>query len=328
MKLKNIYFLGFAILLLGSCGNDDDAIGEIVPPKLVSEVVVENDEAILSFLKTHFYNYEEFENPPADFDFKIKFDTIAGDNAGMKSIFETENLNGVEFGMETISVSSSEFTRTDDEVIDHTLYYLIARQGILEGKPTIGDNVIIRYEGSLLDGTGFDASSNQPVSFNLSGVVRGFGNGMEYFQTGNGPIENGDGTVSYEGYGIGVIFMPSGLGYLDGPPSTAIPAYAPLVFKIDAFAYEKDTDLDGDGIPSIQEDLNGDGNLNNDNTDSETEPFQVFAANYNDPDDDNDGILTSEEILIDGVIQKDENGIVIFPDTDGDGIVDHLDDDQ
>ena len=50
-------------------------------------------------------------------------------------------------------------------------------------------------------------------------------------------------------------------------------------------------------------------------------------ANFNDTDDDNDGILTIDEIKIDGVIKKDANGIIIFPDTDGDGIPDHLDND-
>ena len=150
---------------------------------MLSEVAVEDDAEIVAFLSTHFYNYEEFASPAADFDYKIRFDTIAGANSDKDPIIGRPELN-----IETISVASSSFGRNDEEVINHKLYVLIVRQGIEEGKPTIGDNAILRYEGSLLDETLFDASSNQPVSFNLSGVVQGFGNGMEYFQTGMGPL--------------------------------------------------------------------------------------------------------------------------------------------
>ncbi len=317
MNWKNSYILGLALLLIVAYRDDDEEIGEVVPPRLVSEVALEDDEEILSFLSTHFYNYEEFASPPADFDYKIRFDTIAGDNGNKDPI-----INRPELIVETISVESTRFGRSDGEVIDHKLYVLVAKQGVVEDNPTIGDNVILSYEGSFLDETLFDAVA-QPINNNLSGFVRGFGNGMEYFRPGTGPTDNGDGTVSYEDFGVGAIFMPSGLGYFDGPPQgSSIPIYASLVFKVEAFAFEKDTDFDGDGIPSILEDLDGDGNLNNDNTDSEAEPFGVFLANHNDIDDDNDGILTIDEIQLD-----DDGNFVGFLDTDGDGISDHLDND-
>lgn len=324
MNLKYAFLLIAGFLIISSCKKDDDPIGEVVPPRLLSEVVVEDDAEIIEFLQTHFYNEEDFETPPEGFDYKIRFDTIAGASSEKPSIFDSKNLI-----TETFTVQSSDFGRDDDEVMTVKLYTLVVRQGIKEGKPTIGDNVVIRYEGSLLDGTLFDAASNQPTVFNLSGVVRGFGNGMKNFQTGEGPIEVGDGTVTYEGYGIGAIFIPSALGYFDDSQNrlSSAPKYSPLIFKIDAFAYEPDFDFDGDGIPSIQEDLNGNGNLNDDNTDSELEGFTTFLPNYNDTDDDNDGIPTSEEIKIDGVIVKDDEGIVQFPDTDKDGIPDHLDND-
>ena len=66
---------------LFSCASDDDLDPILVPPRSLTEVESENDEEIRDFLQTHFYNYEEFENPPMDFDFKIVFDTIAGDNS-------------------------------------------------------------------------------------------------------------------------------------------------------------------------------------------------------------------------------------------------------
>ncbi|WP_036153262.1 FKBP-type peptidyl-prolyl cis-trans isomerase [Maribacter forsetii] len=318
MKLRNAYLLIAGLIILGSCRNDDDAIGEVVPPRLLSEVTIEDDAEIIEFLKTHFYNDDEFETPPEGFDFKIKFDTIAGDNSSRQSLFDSPNLI-----TQTITVDSENLGRPDDdEVVDQTLYTLVVRQGVAEGKPTIGDFCILRYEGLLLDGTLFDASVNQPIRFNLSSVVQGFGNGMKNFQTGNGPIENGDGTVSYEGYGIGAIFMPAALAYFDSSPNTVVPTYSPLIFKVDAFTYEPDSDFDGDGIPSILEDINGNGNLTDDNTDEDLEGFTVFLANFNDTDDDGDGILTIDEIELDA-----DGNFVGFLDTDGDGTPDHLDND-
>ncbi len=317
MKLKYAYVLLLATLIITSCGDDDGPQLEVVPPRLLSEVAPEDDAAIVEFLKTHFYNAEEFDAPPEGFDFKIRFDTIAGENSTKQSIFDSPFLI-----TESILVESPNQEGDQGEEIAHKLYVLVARQGSVEGMPTIGDFSILRYEGSLLNGNLFDASSNQPVRFNLSAVVRGFGNGMEYFRTGEGPNENPDGTVEYEGYGIGAIFIPSGLGYFDRPPNPIIPAYAPLIFKVDAFDYEPNTDFDGDGIPSILEDVNGNGNLNDDNTDAESEPLSVFLPNFNDTDDDNDGIPTREEIDLDA-----DGNFVGFRDTDGDGVPDHLDND-
>lgn len=69
-------------------------------------------------------------------------------------------------------------------------------------------------------------------------------------------------------------------------------------------------DADGDGVPDVYEDFNGDGDRENDDTDGDGTP------NYLDNDDDGDGILTQFEA-------KDENGNPT--DTDGDGDVDYLD---
>ena len=64
---------------------------------------------------------------------------------------------------------------------------------------------------------------------------------------------------------------------------------------------------DSDGIPDIGEDVNGNGNLNDDDTDMDGLP------NYRDADDDGDGIPTAIET---------------FFDMDGDGIQNHLDPDS
>ncbi|MEM9680021.1 MAG: DUF6252 family protein [Bacteroidota bacterium] len=72
-------------------------------------------------------------------------------------------------------------------------------------------------------------------------------------------------------------------------------------------------DDDNDGVPTVFEDFNGDGDLDNDDIDGDGIP------NYLDDDDDGDGVLTANETV-------DDNGNPI--DTDGDGDVDYLDNDD
>lgn len=315
MKINRVLFFLTIIVIFESCKKDDGPEVEIVPPRLLSEVAAENDAEIREYLETHFYNYEEFASPPADFDFKIQIDTIAGENAGKTPLID-------QMAFETISVSSEDFARDDGEVVEHTLYYIVAREGIGES-PTFADNTVLRYEGSFFNGILFDTSSNIPTLQYLPRTLRGYRRAITNFKTGNGPIENGDGTVSYTDYGIGIMFIPSGLAYFDDPFNQApsIPDYSPLIFKVDILSYVPDTDFDGDGIPSILEDLNGNGDLDDDNTDEDTE-FQFRFPNHVDPDDDGDGIPTREEIIINA------DGTLTFPDTDGDGIPDYLDSDS
>ncbi len=328
MSVKKFLLLLTLTGILSSCNNDDGGLDPtVVPPETLSEAALDDHAEIEAFLKTHFYNYEEFANPPAEFDFKIRIDTISGDNSGKTPLFD-------QMESETIVVEDSD----TEERVDHTLYTLVVRQGSVEGNPTIGDNAFVRFEGSLLDGANFDAST-VPTVFNLAQVVRGFGNGVTKLRGGLGPMENGDGTVSYEGFGIGLVIMPSGLGYFGSPPQgSIIQQFTPLIFKVDLLSFEVDTDLDGDGIPSILEDLDGDGNLNNDNTDQDSEG--AFFPNYVDPDDDGDGTLTIDEDLepdTDLEVDRDGDGDKtndigdgnpLNDDTDGDGIPNYLDTDD
>ncbi len=73
-------------------------------------------------------------------------------------------------------------------------------------------------------------------------------------------------------------------------------------------------DSDGDGIPDLDEDINGDGDPTNDDSDGDGIP------DYLDEDDDGDGILTKDEDL-------DGDGDPTNDDCDGDGIPNYLDTD-
>lgn len=74
-------------------------------------------------------------------------------------------------------------------------------------------------------------------------------------------------------------------------------------------------DSDDDGVPDAGEDLNGDGDFTNDDTDNNGTP------NYLDPDDDGDGTPTEEEDRNGNLDPEDD-------DSDGDSIPDYLDSDD
>ena len=305
--------------LLAACGDDDGLDVEVVPPRDLAEVAAEDDAIIRDYLQTHFYNYEEFETPPEGFDYKIVLDTIAGENAGKTPLID--QVTAIQ-----INVTSGEFGLEDQPDQLHTMYYLIAREGA-DVSPTVADSSYVTYRGSLLDGKDFDGSFTQPVWFDLARIqgplqgARGFTEGMPYFNAASAINVNPDGTVSSVDGGIGMMIMPSGLGFFNSSPTAAIPAYSPLIFTVELFSVNE-SDHDQDGIPSIQEDLNGDGYLYNDNTDEQQErdtPGAPLRVNFLDPDDDGDFTPTREEIII------NPDGTLEFPDSNGNGIPDYLD---
>ncbi|PKA96944.1 hypothetical protein B0O79_0590 [Flavobacteriaceae bacterium MAR_2009_75] len=269
-----VVLLAFASVIC-SCSDDDDAGVTIEPARPLSEVLVEDEAEIQEYLSTHYYNYEEFDNPTDDFDYKIDLMEIPeGDTTNIRPLSEF---------VETIEVdvpSSHFFIEGEDETVAHKLYYVIAREGKGETL-TVADSAFARYEGQLLSGDIFDNSrENSPQWFNLptlqtpatstfSGTpARGFAEGMKLFKGGLPPVDNSDGTYDVEDYGVGFVIFPSGLGYYNSTQSI-IEAYSPMIFKMYLLAVENETDHDGDGKLSIDEDTNGDGYLYNDDADED-----------------------------------------------------------
>ncbi len=317
MKLKYAYVLLLLTIFVTSCSDDDGPQLEVVPPRALSEVALENDNEIQVFLQSHFYNYEEFQNPSVNFDYKIVIDTISGENSGKTPLSE-------QVVTKTIKVSSFEFLLDGAEEVEHKYYYLEAREG-QGNKPSIADSVFVNYQGSLLDGTVFDEigtgtwwinpSFQFPLQAGSAKGFRGVGEGVTNTAGGVSIMDNNDGTFEVDGSGIGMIIIPSGLANFNSPRGI-IPSYSPVIFKYEVLTVVEDTDHDNDGIPSILEDVNMNDFLPDDNTDNDS------IANFQDTDDDNDGIPTREEIDLDA-----DGNFVGFRDTDGDGVPDHLDND-
>jgi len=293
-----IPFAILSILFIVSCNNDDDG-GNTEPPRDRGEEAAAAQLEIESFLETHFYNYEEFQSPPADFDFRVEIDTIAGENIDKTPLIEQVDFKTVR-------------DRVEDDVT-YKLYYLNVAQGGGESLQ-FPDIAFMTYEGFLIDLEKFDGSPT-PVRFDLTQFINGFQDALIEFNGAETITSNEDGSVSYDNFGIGAVFIPSGLGYFNISPTTEIPSYAQLVFTFQLIDATQ-ADQDNDGIPSFMEDLNGNGLEEDDDTDEDGLP------NFLDADDDQDGRPTRDEIEIDG------DGNITFPDVDGDGTPDYLDSDS
>ena len=279
-----------------SCSKDSSSIEEIPANDIGPQYVLEND-SIVEFLQTHFYNYKDFENLSSNNTVELLIDTISGDNSDKISLFDQ------------VSTLSIDIEDDNQEMISHNMYYIINREGNGDS-PTVADSVFVAYKGMTLGNTTFDNRKN-PTWLDNTTVVRGFKEFTALLKRGDISTNN-DGTYLLSNYGIGMAIMPSALGYYNNS-TISIPAYSPLIFQINLTTYNS-TDHDHDGVNSIDEDLNGDHIFSNDDTDEDNLP------NYRDADDDGDGVLTIDEYDADG------DGVV--DDTDGDGIPDYLDNDN
>ncbi|MFL0354511.1 hypothetical protein [Xanthomarina sp. GH4-25] len=79
---------------------------------------------------------------------------------------------------------------------------------------------------------------------------------------------------------------------------------------------------DNDGVPAEMEDLNGNGDYFDDDTDGDGIP------NFLDEDDDGDNVLTSTELIDYDMDDNDDDPLTDPQDTDGDGVPNYLDNDD
>ena len=236
MIKKIIFILLFSILII-SCKKEE----QVELPRDILEQAIVDDQILEDYLSTHFYNYEDFVD--LSYDESITIDTISDENISKIPLISQVKKNSIR-----VKISNGSF-------VNHDLYYLVAREGIGQS-PSSVDSTYLSYEGSLLNGNVFDQSTS-PVWFDLTQVVRGFREAMPAFKSGTYQVNN-DNTVEFESFGQGAMFLPSGLGYFSSPAGS-IPAYSPLVFKINLYTFNE-SDHDGDGIPTSQEfDADGDG---------------------------------------------------------------------
>lgn len=265
----------------------DDSGPQATPARPFAEVYVEDLAKIRDFLDTHYVEYD--------------------------SDYNTEFFEIPEGGTQTPISGMTEFDSISRNIhdISYKIYYLKLREGVGES-PTRLDSAFVSYKGNLMSDISvtFDQSIT-PVWFPLEDVVRGWGEIIPQFKIGTHEAET-DGTVTFNDYGAGVMFLPSGLGYFNTATGN-IPSYAPLIFNFKLYNLKyRDHDRDEIlskyeyGLPELDgivDYVNGVVNFNKEPLDTDSDG----VPDYLDVDDDGDGHLTKNEIkftYLDGGVTK------------------------
>ncbi|SEM18348.1 FKBP-type peptidyl-prolyl cis-trans isomerase FklB [Syntrophus gentianae] len=104
------------------------------------------------------------------------------------------------------------------------LQYKVIQEGKGEN-PKSSDTVTVHYRGTLIDGTEFDSSyrRNEPSTFPLSGVIRGWTEGLQLMKPGG----------TYE------LYIPSNLAYGERGAGDTIGPEAVLIFTVELISIKK-----------------------------------------------------------------------------------------
>ncbi|MDO6675691.1 peptidylprolyl isomerase [Tenacibaculum sp. 1_MG-2023] len=268
IKFKHLFYTAIIGTLLYACGSDSNSVVDNFDHEAQA---LKDKDSIAKFLKNYYFD--------------DTIDSIKPIVAGKTPLSEDTRL--------------IKKTHTEND-IEYDLYHLVIEEGQSpKGNPTELDSVLTNYQvwyTTKVDQLELSQTGTTPIWWNLtlSGSqfdaptpIRGWTLGIPNFKAGINTSSQGE-PISYDEFGKGILIVPSGLAYRNSV-NGGIPANSQLIFYIDLFDFVEDTDHDRDGVASINEDLDGDGNPRNDDTDKDNIP------NYLDTDDDGDGVLSKDE---------------------------------
>lgn len=259
IKFKHLLCTAIIGTLLYACGSDSNSRVDNFDHE--AQAIIDND-SLVAFLKNNYYNEV--------------LDSVKPITNNETSLFDD------------VKLVTKEVTEND---INYKLYYYVNRVGTPDedkGFPTVMDSVYAKYRGQRIvrkDSLSPDFDKNT-AWFSLNQVIKGWTYSFVHFKGGNN-VTN-DGPINYENGGKGILFIPSGLAYANRGTGNIAPNSL-LMFYIELWDLVPDTDDDQDGVASINEDPDDDGNPRNDDTDKDNVP------NYLDTDDDGDGVLSKDE---------------------------------
>lgn len=278
---------GFVI----SCKKDDDNNVEQLRDR--NQQFITDSIAIYDFLNSHSIAVDE--------NFNTSFDVLT-EGSNQQSIYKQK-------------VYPLQHKKVKVDGVEYKIYYLKLREGLAKNTSAF-DSILVSYKGNLLNRNTFDwkpnafwaAPGNNIASQNIFST-KGSVYIIPEFKSGSFD-ENPDGTMNFYQYGAGVMFVPSGLGFFNYS-QIGVPSYSSFIvsFKLYDVKYR---DHDFDGVLSMYEDLNENGDFYDDDTDGDG------ISNFLDPDDDGDGIPTKYEDL-------NKNGNYFDDDANDNGIPSFLD---
>lgn len=301
-KFKYYFVLLLAGLAIVSCNKKDDD-EELVPLRDYQEQYNTDNANIEEYLNTYFITVTNAPGEQTDQD--VTFTKIT-DPSTQPSIMSYLN-----------SPTFPKLLKRQVPLhgIVYQMYYLVLREGT-GTSPMNTDGAFTSYRGEYLtrvaktdteaehlSTTFFEQVLFPTNALDLYGTITGWSEAFPQFKTGTTTMKP-DGSMKYENFGAGVLFIPSGLGYY-GSGASAIPAYSPLIFSIKLYDLTR-LDHDLDGVFDFEEDINGDGYVYDfrNTTKYPTPPANQYdddtdkdgIADFLDADDDGDGYSTLFEI--------------------------------
>jgi len=114
-------------------------------------------------------------------------------------------------------------TKPDIHTTDSGLQYQVLTAGAGTVHPKASDTVTVNYEGRLINGTVFDSSfeRGKPISFPLTGVIKGWTEGLQLMVTGEKTR----------------FFIPSNLAY-GNRSAGQIPGGSTLIFDVELISID------------------------------------------------------------------------------------------
>ncbi|RTY86777.1 FKBP-type peptidyl-prolyl cis-trans isomerase [Flavobacterium sp. GT3R68] len=289
-KIYKLLLILIITVFAVSCVKDDSP--NIVPPKDYKVQYTEDLATIDRYLDEYY-----MEVTP-DFDVTFTKIPVGGTQQSIR--------------LQTTYPLQSKIVKNEDHDVDYKVYYISFQEGVGESTTAV-DSVYVAYKGKsiyhqsdeILPATNpktyvdniydkqFDYAQN-PVWFPLESVVQGWSEIIPMFKTGTYSITEGPDPVTFTGFGAGVMFLPSGLGYYNRLDIPGIPAYSPLVFNF-KLQKQRARDHDRDGVLSKYEVAAPTAEVPNPKQiDYDTDGDGI--ANFYDLDDDGDLYYTRDEV--------------------------------
>ena len=224
-KFKYYFILIITSLSLFSCSKDDNSV-EVEPLRDFGEQFTADNITIEEYLNNYYLDLD-FNDP-----------NFADKDVVIKKITDLDTQSPIMDYLDSDTFPKLLSKNVELHGITYKLYYLVLREGIGE-KPCNVDGVLAAYSGeylykstvnevTTLAPTPFEKVIFPQSFFNLYEVITGWSEVFPEFKTGGTPVSNGDGTVTYNNFGAGVMFLPSGLGYYN-QGSGSIPSYTPSI---------------------------------------------------------------------------------------------------
>lgn len=142
---------------------------------------------------------------------------VAPTQAAANTITSTTAPNATAIALATEAAGS------DIQTTASGLKYRVVTEGS-GAKPTASSTVTVNYRGVLQDGTQFDSSYDrgQPATFPLSGVIKGWTEGLQLMSVGSKYI----------------FIIPPELGYGSSGSGSVIPPNSTLIFEVELLSIQ------------------------------------------------------------------------------------------